>query len=733
MRLRSEAGPHASFEERPGFAGVFMATAMRSRPRSGGAADVARAFVREHGAAFGVGGAVELVVESERTVHRIGFVRMRRVIGGEPVAGESMVVRVLPGGIVDHVTARLSDLPIDRSARTLDVAEASARALVATRRTVVESSRPLYAPREGTIVPAWEIVAAGTATDDRYAVYVDARDGALIGGRFLTLHATGRVYDPNPTVAMMRTTDAELLHLTSREHLTGRYIRSQNCVSRSGDCLPMQVATADVEGNFLFDPVEPSFDDPFAEVMAYFHGNRVAAYFRETHDFEWRCSGASSSVMPVTVNLHSGTNTPYDNAAYNSGSCRGLIFGQGERDFAYDGDVVYHEFGHGVVDQTAGLSGVVAVPWGLSYDPLALNEGTADYFSATVSGDPELAEYLATAIFGGEFASRSADNDLRCPNDLFGEGHYDGRIWNATGWDIREAIGAAKADALVYAALNTFSDAANFDEAGLALLSTATALETMGVLTGADRETIERVVDERGLVACEGIVPLADGDNKRGFSGSAVFGRFYGNVAPLLYRIDMPSDVRSLILDVAPITVTGDYSVVITVGRIPRNRGAELRGDVTLPAGDLLFDSRSTPPVEPCTTWYVGLVVNDLADGESAYGMSLNIVRNSELDGGIASPPSCDELADGGVDGGTDDDAGADDDAGNGGDAGSEEDAGPAMDGGGPADGGPTSGDEDDGGCGCSAPGRSTDRASALVLVALFALGLSFRRRRSMR
>lgn len=733
-RLRAEAGPQASFVDRPGFAGVFMASAMQTRPRSGSPSDVARAFLREHGAAFGIGGSVEVALESERVVAAIGFVRLRRIVSGEPVMGESMVVRVLPGGIVDHVTARLSDAPVERVARTIELADAATRAMVAARRTEVESSRPVRVLREGRIVPAWEVVVAGRSImEDRYAVYVDARDGAPLGGRFMTLHATGRVYDPNPVVAEMMTSEPELTHLTSREHLTGRYIRAQNCVSRTGECAEMQVATADVDGNFLYDPVDPSFDDPFAEVMAYYHGNRVAAYFRDTHEFEWRCAGASSSVMPATVNLHSGTNTPYDNAAYSSGSCAGLIFGQGERDFAYDGDVVYHEFTHGVVDQTAGLSGVVAVPWGLSYDPLALNEGTADYFSATVSDDPELAEYLSIGSFGGEFSSRSAENDLRCPHDLFGEGHYDGRIWNATGWDIREAVGAEKADAIVYAALNTFTDAADFDEAGLALVSTGMAFETMGMLSADERGHVERVVGERGLVECEGIVPIADGDNKRGFSGSSVFGRFYGNIAPLLYRIDIPPDARTMVLEIRPITVTGDYSIVLTQGRVPRNRGAELRGDFTFDSGELLFDSRSTPPIEPCGTWYVGLVVNDLDEGESAYGVSLEIIRTSEIDGGGPAPTTCEALDAGAGDAGTGDDAGTDEDAGTGEDAGTDEDAG-RMDAGPTLDMGTGGGGgDDDDGCGCSTPGRAPTHSGLAILGLLAALGavvVTRRRRR---
>jgi len=71
----------------------------------------------------------------------------------------------------------------------------------------------------------------------------------------------GRVYDPNPVVAMSRTTDVELLGLTSTTRLEGQRVRVTTCGSSGAECVPEQNAIAGVDGNFLFAPVEPSRSD----------------------------------------------------------------------------------------------------------------------------------------------------------------------------------------------------------------------------------------------------------------------------------------------------------------------------------------------------------------------------------------------------------------------------------------------------------------------------------------
>ena len=68
------------------------------------------------------------------------------------------------------------------------------------------------------------------------------------------------------------------------------------------------------------------------------------------------------------------------------------------RDYSYDGDVIYHEFTHGVVDDTIKLQSFHVDRYGVIDAPGAMNEGLADYFSSALAGDPDVGEYASGDI-----------------------------------------------------------------------------------------------------------------------------------------------------------------------------------------------------------------------------------------------------------------------------------------------------------------------------------------------
>jgi hypothetical protein len=117
------------------------------------------------------------------------------------------------------------------------------------------------------------------------------------------------------------------------------------------------------------------------------------------------------------------------------------VYFQGDRDFSYDGDVVYHEFTHGLVHTLAyGLRSNGYDKYGTHAEPGAMNEGWADYFSVSFTNDPDTGEYAGKGLVGGETGIRSADNDHRCPDDLIGQVHEDSVPFSGALWDLRGAI-----------------------------------------------------------------------------------------------------------------------------------------------------------------------------------------------------------------------------------------------------------------------------------------------------
>ncbi|MCA9608020.1 MAG: hypothetical protein KC619_20570, partial [Myxococcales bacterium] len=321
--------------------------------------------------------------------------------------------------------------------------------------------------------------------------------------------------------------------------------------------------------------------------------------------------------------------------------------------------VVHHEFGHAVVDGTSELGFFVIDGMGVSYDPGAINEGYADYVAATVSGDPDMAEYLRGSGLGGEAALRNLDNTLVCPDDLVGEGHFDGRIFSGAAWDLRNAIGVEKADALLYSTIVAIDSVPTLAEATETLLAAADALVTDGTLDASDREMVQSVMEARGLVGCERVAPLDGAVTRLGYSGDAsVTANAGGGIAPIHYRIDIPADAERLNINVTTLTAgAADYTLYYRTDgpvRFVASRRPPVLSQGTLRPGEAM--TRGGDPALPrCQTLYVALVTDNLRDIQaSLFEVTANLVRSGmdescdEPDAGPMTEPDAGVAADAG-------------------------------------------------------------------------------------
>jgi hypothetical protein len=184
-------------------------------------------------------------------------------------------------------------------------------------------------------------------------------------------------------------------------------------------------------------------------------------------------------------------NRPYDSTLYT----------QGARDFAYDGDVVFHEFTHAVVwSLTENLGSLWRDEWGAHAEPGALNEGWADFFAASFTGDSVTGNYAMGVL------ARDADNSARCPDALIGEVHHDSLPWSGALWAMRAVA----------------EDVEAFERVVLMAMAQAEANETMAdqarrlleVLAESQLQALvpkaEAILAERNLRACERVWPLED-------------------------------------------------------------------------------------------------------------------------------------------------------------------------------------------------------------------------------
>ena len=123
---------------------------------------------------------------------------------------------------------------------------------------------------------------------------------------------------------------------------------------------------------------------------------------------------------PVRVNQPDYCNAYWDGNGITLGAGTGTC-----NNLAMFSDVIYHEYGHGIVD--------------FLYRPLspsgAMHEAFADYTASTITNEP----YIGEGVIGSGYF-RCLDNNLRYPDDLTGEVHDDGRILGGALWDMRQAL-----------------------------------------------------------------------------------------------------------------------------------------------------------------------------------------------------------------------------------------------------------------------------------------------------
>ena len=189
-------------------------------------------------------------------------------------------------------------------------------------------------------------------------------------------------------------------------------------------------------------------DDRFEQVMAYFWVNQAQEYLQSL-GFGSRLRPVNAESQDVRINQYGVDNSFFwDKHDY-------LRLGKGGVDDAEDAEVIVHEYGHAVHD--------AQVPgFGSSLDAGSIGEAFGDYLAVTVGlaadrqyGWPVRAPRPCVMDWDSTSYTSTVPHCLRrldtgrVLEEREGEVHFDGEIWSAALWDIRQryvSLGFTTAD-----------------------------------------------------------------------------------------------------------------------------------------------------------------------------------------------------------------------------------------------------------------------------------------------
>jgi Zn-dependent metalloprotease len=440
-------------------------------------------------------------------------VRLEQRLLGIPVHGRELVVSLGPEGAVVRVAGEPLDLVLLDANPTLDpaVAELRSQAFVFARfggegtMAPPRSELAVFVGRDELPHLAWRVDVTTASPPGNYQLLIDAHDGTFLDVQSTLLHARGNVYPTNPVASEL--TEVDILRLDDAvEGMQGDYAYVNSCTSietgLSVECTAKErFAIADDDGNFLFDHNPGETEDPLAEVQMYFHLDLVSEWFDTRHGF------AHPQPLEGLVNFD------YNNAFFgnaDSDPAAEVAFGQSATmDFAYDADVIYHEFGHSVFGSVAGQTGFLgADEYGLEWATGGINEGTADVFALVLTGDPRMGDYAGSGF--GLDAIRDLEEDRLCPDDLYGESHADGEVFGSFAWNVMDdpLFDAEFAGDYFWGVVSGLPVDSNWMDLSDLLTQVADDLQDQGLIDDEQRSRLAELAEAQGLDACGRVMRL---------------------------------------------------------------------------------------------------------------------------------------------------------------------------------------------------------------------------------
>ncbi|WP_206062815.1 M36 family metallopeptidase [Nocardioides piscis] len=308
---------------------------------------------------------------------------------------------------------------------------------------------------------------------------------------------TGQVFFPNPVASLQDQSltdqgDADyaalapayrnvtLTNLDGSGYLVGDWA---NVVSETGDRAYSPTNTFIYRRN----------DDRFEQVMAYYWVTETQKYIQSLGFGTGTYAPVNKESQDLRINQWGADNS------FSWDKKDMIKLGKGGVDDGEDAEVIIHEYGHAVHDaQVAGF--------GTSIEAGAIGEAFGDYLAVTVTNvlaptadAPCVADWDAVSYDpSAPHCLRRIDTNLTYA-DRRGQVHFDGQIWSRALWDIRNALGATKADTLILQSQFSFAPDTTFAAAADRTIRTAELFRDQRKLSRAEVDAVRKAFTDRGI------------------------------------------------------------------------------------------------------------------------------------------------------------------------------------------------------------------------------------------
>ena len=480
-----------------------------SEPQSDTADNIARKFLARHGSVFALAGAgsEDLKLENEDNDQGTTFLSYTQTVGGLKVfEGQVQVVVNKNGEVLNVREGFLADGPPIKRKGALSEAKAIAKAFEHAGRTVFPSFVENYSRASATEMSrfanpldvnfeevlseqnvvriggesrlAWHVFVE-VGPEEWYEILLDAHTGELLLRHNLYLfEAQGTVYTEAPDKGARQLVSfvGDTVINTAAGWMGTSTVTTGNNVEAyldtNADNVPDSNNTTGLSNGHASSATQ-DFTFPFsttvdprtqqaAVVTNLFYYNNVM------HDFSYNLGftetarnfqvnnfgrgGTGNDSVRAEAQDGSGTNnanfaTPPDGSRPRM---QQYLFTAPapDRDSSVDGDVVFHEYGHGISNRLIGngstaLSGIQSG---------AMGEGWSDYWATTINNDGAVGEYVTNNPAGIRRAAYTVP--AATVHDSYADlqsssVHNDGEVWAATLWDLRTQLGATITDRIV--------------------------------------------------------------------------------------------------------------------------------------------------------------------------------------------------------------------------------------------------------------------------------------------